>query len=145
MANRKRNGDKRNIEPSSKVKRCLFGKPDAKEREAESERINEETTRQMETMKVKYNFDFENDKPLQLPNARFTEWEKVESSDNHSDLHGDGRQSADAFTAAQSFTEIERQSNVPIDDEIGETDSNNRSHDGACKQDNSSEQDSCLS
>lgn len=141
MANRKRNGDKRNIEPSSKVKRCLFGKPDTKEREAESERNNEETTRQMETMKEKYNFDFENDKPLQLPNARFTEWEKVESSDNHSDVHGDGRQSADAFTAAQSYTEIERQSNATVD----ETDSNNRSHDGAYKQDNSSEQDSCLS
>ena len=141
MANRKRNGDKRNIEPSSKVKRCLFGKPDTKEREAESERNNEETTRQMETMKEKYNFDFENDKPLQLPNARFTEWEKVESSDNHSDVHGDGRQSADAFTAAQSYTEIERQSNATVD----ETDSNNRSHDGAYKQDNSSEQGSCLS
>lgn len=145
MATRKRNGDKRNIEPSSKVKRCLFGKPDTKEREDETERNNEETRSQAETMKVKYNFDFENDKPLQLPNARFTQWEKVESSDNYSDLHHDGRQSANAFPAAQSFTEIERQSNISLDDGIGQTGSNDGSNDGACKQDDSSEQDSGLS
>ena len=152
MDNRKRNGDKRNIEASNKVKRCLFGKPDDKEREAESERLKEETQRQLEVMKLKYNFDFINEKPLQLPNARYIEWEKVESFANNQSDHSDGRPdgTCNSSTTTQRHAEIERQLNISSDGtgaNLGQTSSDDESNDadGARKQDNSTEEVARLS
>lgn len=147
MENRKRNGDKRNIEPSSKVKRCLFGKPDEKERDVESEILKEETQRQQEAMKLKYNFDFENEKPLQLPNARFTEWERVESSDNNQSDVSVGGQSHGTSTTTQSHAEIERQLDISFDGTgaNGRTSSNDESNNIARKEDDSTEEDARLS
>jgi hypothetical protein len=66
---------KRDIKPTNKVIRCLFEEPSLEEREAEKIAQEQERYRQNEERKAEYNFDFLNDRPLQLPNSRFSNWE----------------------------------------------------------------------
>lgn len=136
MDNRKRKGGKRDIDPSSTVKRCLFGKPDTQEREAESERQEQETRTQMEEMKLEYNYDFVNDTPLHLSNARYTDWELVARTHNDLSVVSGTRPSNRTPTALESYSELESQSQ----NENEETSENSETDYRTSKSDNSKEQ-----
>lgn len=89
MDNRKRKGDVRNITPSSKVKRCLFGKAHAQECTDDNESY-EQKCRELDEKKLLYNYDFEKDEKLQLSNTRYTV-AKVEVWDNSSSVTSQGK------------------------------------------------------
>ena len=74
---------KKDIKPTNKVIRRLSEVPSSEEREAERIAQEHEAYRQNEERKVKYNFDFLNDKPLQLPNSRYDNWERVTESETN--------------------------------------------------------------
>lgn len=59
---------------SSKTKRCLFGRPDHQQLEAD---LKKELNKDVQEMNEKYNFDFPRGEPLE--GGRF-EWEAVEPS-----------------------------------------------------------------
>lgn len=69
---------KKDILPTDKVIRRLFEEPSSEEREAERIAQEQEAHRQNEERKVK----FLNDKPLQLPNARYANSERVTETNN---------------------------------------------------------------
>lgn len=76
--------EQKGIKPTNKVIRRIFEEPSAQEREAERITQEQEAYGQNEERKVKYNFDVLNDKPLQLPNSRFANWERVTETNNKS-------------------------------------------------------------
>ena len=57
-----------------KARRCLFGAPDEEQADQMATAMQEEMKNQAEEMKQKYNFDFENETPLE---GRY-QWEKAE-------------------------------------------------------------------
>ena len=58
---------------ASKVKRCLFGRPDHQELEAD---LQKELSKDMQEMNEKWNFDFQKGKPLK---GKKFEWEPVQA------------------------------------------------------------------
>lgn len=75
----------------SKVKKCLFGKPDKEQRQKEKEKLEKEHEQEMQEKSEHYNFDFQNEKPYDTngEGARF-EWKAVENaSQDESQLQDD--------------------------------------------------------
>ena len=74
----------RDIQPTNKViRRLMFDEPSSEERRAERIAQEQEMYTKIEEKKTEYNFDHVNDKPLQLPNARYINWEKVTPELSH--------------------------------------------------------------
>lgn len=84
MVKRKNEGPE--VRPSDKVKKCLFGKADEHDKEEERRRVQQETSANLEKMKVKYNYDFIEEKHLNFPNTQYTVANVIEES-NEKDLN----------------------------------------------------------
>jgi hypothetical protein len=82
MDNPRKEERKKDIKPTNKVICSLFEEPSLEEREAEKTAREQETYKQNEERKVEYNFDFVNERPLQHPNSRFSNWEMVTGTNN---------------------------------------------------------------
>lgn len=80
MAKGKRKSDRPDIRPSNKVKRCLFREPDNRDKEEECRKVEETFITNLEKMKVKYNYDFVEERHLSLKNTPFTVAKIIEAS-----------------------------------------------------------------
>ena len=72
MDRRKRKNDRPSTEPSDKVRKCLFGKATKDEKDEELKTVEQENLSNLEKMKVKYGYDFAEDKRLELENTQYT-------------------------------------------------------------------------
>lgn len=108
MVERKRKSDRSDIRPSHKVKRCLFGKADNREKEEECRKVEETFTTNLEKMKVKYNYDFEEEKHLNLKNTPYTVAKIIEAS-GEKDLN---EKSSSTFVETSTDVEKPRESST---------------------------------
>ena len=88
MDRRKRKNDRPSIQPSSKVRKCLFGKATEDEKEEESRAVEQENLSNLENMKVKYGYDFVEEKHLNLENTQCTVAKVIEAFSER-DVNGD--------------------------------------------------------
>lgn len=84
MDTRKRKSD---VPDRSTVKKCLFGKPDKDDKDEVVRRFEQKNLLHLEKMKVKYGYDFIEDKNLHLDNTPYTVAKVVETS-HKKDLNG---------------------------------------------------------
>ena len=72
MDRRKRKNDRPTIQPSDKVRKCLFGKATKDEKDEELKTVEQENLSNLQEMKVKYGYDFYEDKRSEHENTQYT-------------------------------------------------------------------------
>ena len=80
MDRRKRKNDRPSIQPSDKVRKCLFGKATKDEKDEELKTVEQENLSNLEKMKEKYGYDFVEDKPSEHENTQHTVVKVTEAS-----------------------------------------------------------------